>query len=98
MASCFGQYSPYTLEIFTEDRRLGREIYGRFDLGEFKGVFRFSAVKEGEIRRGKNPSSKDEFLLDPSDNPSEKDPMKIYRWREKETGEGVIKLFSEHEL
>jgi hypothetical protein len=41
IAGCFGQFSPYTLSIFTTLRRTGRETYGRFDFGAYKGVFRF---------------------------------------------------------
>ncbi|CZR63728.1 uncharacterized protein PAC_13625 [Phialocephala subalpina] len=41
MAGCFGQYSPYTMTIYTILRRVGKETYGEFDLGEYKGVLRF---------------------------------------------------------
>jgi hypothetical protein len=50
MVGCFDQYNPYTLEIFTEERRLGREIFGRLDLGTYKGVFRFSTIKPNDAR------------------------------------------------
>lgn len=99
MAGCFGQYAPYTLEIFSTPRRVGWETYGRFDLGQYKGVFRFSSQKKDP--RGLGDICKDdieEFLLDKEDMPSAENPTIFYRWRGKEDGEGVIQLRSENYL
>ena len=53
MAECFGQSSPYTLEIYTTLRRAERETYGRFDFGEYEGVFRFSTHNAASTEEGK---------------------------------------------
>ncbi len=50
MTGCFGQYAPYTLEIFSSQHGLGRQIYGRFDFGDaYEGVFRFSTEQKAVI-------------------------------------------------
>jgi hypothetical protein len=46
-------------------------------------------------RRGNDT---DEILLEPNDVPSEENPSRSYRWRGKETCEGVIELMSESKL
>ena len=97
MAGCFGQYAPYTLEIFVSQHRLGRQIYGRFDFGEYKGVFRFSIEQEKAIGNPYKEHDNEEFFL-PNDIPSEKNPTISYRWRGREDGENVIELGSENAL
>jgi hypothetical protein len=99
MADCFGQSSPYTMTIFSEYRRNGRELYGRFDFGEFEGVFRFSTQREAQGHRHKRYDNDiDEFLLDAGDMPSAEDPKRYYCWREKSTGKDVIELRSDSHL
>jgi len=39
IVDCFSQFSPYTLEIFTSLDDGIQETYGRFDLGEYEGLF-----------------------------------------------------------
>jgi hypothetical protein len=98
MAGCFGQYAPYTLEIFSSQHRVGQQVYGRFDfgMGAYKGVFRFSSQQEDRMG---NPCKDDieEFLL-PNDILSAQSPTISYRWRGREGGENVIQLGSENYL
>jgi hypothetical protein len=81
MADCFGQYSPYTMTICSSGYRGGTEIYGEFDLGEYKGVLRFI--------------SDNRFIFNANDTVSAQDDTRFYCWRGKETGEEVIILGSE---
>ena len=97
MAGCFGQYAPYTLEIFSSQHRLGRQIYGRFNFGTYKGVFRFSFEQEKVIGNPFKENDNEEFFL-PNDIPSEENPTMSYRWRGREDGENVIQLRSENAL
>jgi hypothetical protein len=97
MAGCFGQYAPYTLEIFVSQHRLGRQIYGRFDFGAYKGVFRFSIEQQKAMGNRYKENDIEEFFL-PNDIPSEENPTMSYRWRGREDGENVIQLRSENAL
>jgi hypothetical protein len=100
MAGCFGQYNPYTLSIYTSLHQTGREIYGRFDFGAYRGVFRFSTQTKDprghtyEVYR----DDIDEFLLDKDGLPSAENPTRCYRWRGKEDGEDVIQLGEDQHL
>ncbi|KAE9365177.1 hypothetical protein N431DRAFT_430685 [Stipitochalara longipes BDJ] len=96
MARIAGQFAPYTLDIFTKVHDYGRETYGRFDLGEYKGVFRFSTQRDNPTGFKRSPCKDDidEFLLEKDDIPCEESPTRCYRWRGKETGEGTIQLGS----
>jgi hypothetical protein len=100
MAGCFGQFSPYTLSIFTTLRRTGRETYGLFDFGAFKGVFRFSTQTKdaGHYMHQGYRDDIGEFLLDKDDLPSAENPTRCYRWRGKEDGEDVIQLDEDQHL
>jgi hypothetical protein len=97
MAGCFGQYAPYTLEIIVSQHRLGRQIYGRFDFGAYKGVFQFSIEQQKAMGNRYKGNDTEEFFL-PNDIPSEKNPTISYRWRGREGGENVIQLRSENAL
>ena len=100
MATNFGQTSPYTLQIFSEMRLAGKQTYGRFDLGEFKGVFRFSTLRkpEGYYPYQISRNDVDEFILDADDEPPEEDPTRCYRWRGKAMGENIFQLRSDNHL
>lgn len=91
MADCFGQYSPYTLEVFTKKRRGGRETFRRFDFGDYIGYFRMC------LGNG-NKDNEDDFILEDDQGPSAEDRTRFYRWRGKETGEGVIELESDRDV
>ncbi|KAF4628938.1 hypothetical protein G7Y89_g9216 [Cudoniella acicularis] len=96
MVNCFGQCSPYAMTIFKEDRRARRELCGRFDFGEFQGIFRFSTQTGSDVHRHKRHDCDiDEFLLDADGMPSAENPTRYYRWRGKSNGEDVIKLGSD---
>jgi hypothetical protein len=88
MAGFLGQFRPYTFSIYTTLHRTGRETYGRFDLGTYKGVFRFSTQTKDAGRYDEGYKDEiDEFLLDKDDLPSAVNPTRCYRWRGKEDGE-----------
>jgi hypothetical protein len=100
MAECFGQFSPYTLSIFTTLRRTGRETYGLFDFGAYKGVFRFSTQTKdvGHYMHQGYRNDIDEFVVDKDDLPSAENPTRCYRGRGKEDGEDVIQLDEDQHL
>jgi hypothetical protein len=99
MTRFFGQFRPYTLSIYTTLRRTGRETYGRFDLGTYKGIFRFSTQTKdaGHYSEGYKDEI-DEFLLDKDDLPSAGNPTRCYRWRGKDDGEDMIQLHEDQHL
>jgi hypothetical protein len=84
------------MTIYSEDRRNGRELFGRLDLEEYEGVLRFSTQREAQRHRHKrHANDMDEYLLDAGDMPSHEDPTRYFRWRGKSTGEDVIELRSD---
>jgi hypothetical protein len=96
MAGCFGQFAPYTVEIFSSQHRVGQQIHGRFDLGQYKGVFCFSSHQKSRMGNQCNDDI-EEFLL-PNEVPSAESPTIFHRWRGRESGENVIQLRSEFQL
>lgn len=87
------------MEICSNFREAGRETYGRFDLGEYYGVFRFYGQKESPDHCLRDYDDNiDKFLLDASDNPSQNDPIRCYRWRGQDYGMNIIQLSSETRL
>lgn len=86
MSSNYGQSEPYTLDIFSAPYRQGQQVFGRFNLGEFKGIIRFS--------RGGNAAGRNEYLLTQRFDPWTADNTRIYRWRGKDC-QDIIQLGSD---
>ncbi|TGO82469.1 hypothetical protein BPOR_0824g00010, partial [Botrytis porri] len=86
MSSNYGQSEPYTLDIFSAPRAQGQQVFGRFNLGEFKGIIRFS--------RGRNSADRNEYLLNQQFDPSTADNTRLYRWRGKDC-QNIIQLGSD---
>lgn len=58
------------MTIYSEDRRHGRELFGRFDFGEYEGVLRFCNKTEAQVHRHKcHANDMDEYLLDAGEMP-----------------------------
>ncbi|TGO33181.1 hypothetical protein BHYA_0262g00200 [Botrytis hyacinthi] len=86
MSSNYGQSEPYTLDIFSAPYRQGQQVFGRFDLGDFKGIIRFS--------RGGNAAGRNEYLLTQQFDPRTVDNIRLYRWRGKDC-QDIIQIGSD---
>ncbi|TGO59152.1 hypothetical protein BOTNAR_0168g00270 [Botryotinia narcissicola] len=86
MSSNYDQSQPYTLDIFSAPYTRGQQVFGRFDLGESKGIIRFP--REG------NAAGRNEYLLTQKSDPWTADNTRLYRWRGKDC-QNIIQLGSD---
>lgn len=71
---------PYTMTIFSKERRTGRELFGKFNFEQFRGVFRFSTQREEQGPQYQSYGNDiDEFLLNTGYMPKEENPTRYYR-------------------
>ncbi|TEY76405.1 hypothetical protein BOTCAL_0059g00350 [Botryotinia calthae] len=88
MSSNYGQSEPYTLDIFSVVCTNGFQVFGRFNLGKFKGIIRFA--------RGGNSADRNEYIFDQAYDvwTADMDTTRIYRWRGKDC-QDIIQLGSD---
>ncbi|KAM3156586.1 hypothetical protein ABEW05_002900 [Botrytis cinerea] len=88
ISSNYGRSEPYTLDIFSVVCTQGFQVFGRFNLGEFKGIIRFA--------RGGNSADRNEYILDQEYDvwTADMDSTRIYRWRGKDRRD-IIQLGSD---
>ncbi|KAF7854508.1 uncharacterized protein EAF02_011683 [Botrytis sinoallii] len=86
MSSNYSQSKSYTFDIFSAPRGQARQVFGRFNLGKFKGIIRFA--------RGRNSADRNEYLLNQQFDPWTADNTRLYRWRGKDC-QDIIQLGSD---
>lgn len=91
----FVEPPSHSLSIYCIKTGYGKQLCGRFDLGYYQGVIRFSTRKP---RSGRQPCNAHEFLFGASSGPCGETPTISYRWRGREVEEDVIQLRSETQL